>query len=80
MSKSGRPTTGFMRPGTQSGGGGSGMNPTGTARPITAGGRMLRLGTASLQRMSSGDKFIDVTRLDVQRMAQKPFVSKALMR
>lgn len=58
MSKSGRPVTGFQRPGTgnrpTSSSSGNKMenalkgNKPGTSRPITSGGRYLRLGTASL--------------------------------
>ena len=57
MSNSGRAVTGYMRPGTNRQGTSSGrgalstalrgMQP-GTAKPMTSGGRMLRIGTASM--------------------------------
>jgi len=57
MSSSGRPISGYMRPGTNRPVTGAsrgnlttammGQRP-GTNRPITSGGRMLRLGTASM--------------------------------
>lgn len=48
----------------------------GTARPMTQGGRYMRLGTASLQQM--GDKFISVDKLDYARLASKPVISRSL--
>jgi len=57
MSKSGRPITGFARPGTNrptTSSNGNRLdtamrsNVPGTARPITSGGRYIRLGTASI--------------------------------
>ncbi|CAD8112584.1 unnamed protein product [Paramecium sonneborni] len=48
----------------------------GTARPMTQGGRYIRLGTASLQQM--GDQFIMVDRLDMKKMAGKPVISRIL--
>lgn len=40
----------------------SGNRPTTASRPVTSGGRYLRLGTASL--IEQGDKFIDPERLN----------------
>ena len=82
MSSSGRPLTGFSRPGTQ-GRPGTGSvqdalqgNRPGTSRPVTSGGRFLRLGTASI--LSHGDQFIDLDRIDFRKYAGKTHVAKAL--
>lgn len=83
MSKSGRPVSGFARPGTQSG------RPstvdaavktprTATSRPVTtASGRYIRLGTASMVSEEPG-VFINVNKLDLQKYAKRPALAKAL--
>ena len=48
----------------------------GTSRMVTAGGRMARLGTASL--IQSGDVFIAVDKLDLKKIAKKKKKSKPL--
>ena len=91
VTSSGRPTTGFARPGTASSGarlctaaGGASLADTfrgtrlGTARPVTAISRQMRLGTASLAAGPSGCPFLDVERLDLARFAARPAVAKAL--
>ena len=89
MSSSGRPLTGFARPGTSStgggkqtmeqalSGGGSGGNRPGTSRPVTALGRQVRLGTASMMS-DRGGPFINVERLDLSRYAARPALSRVL--
>ena len=89
MSSSGRPLTGFARPGTSStgggkqtmeqalSGGGSGGNRPGTSRPVTALGRPVRLGTASMMS-DRGGPFINVERLDLSRYAARPALSRVL--
>eukprot|EP01016_Furgasonia_blochmanni_P050532 TRINITY_DN7821_c0_g2_i4.p1 TRINITY_DN7821_c0_g2~~TRINITY_DN7821_c0_g2_i4.p1 ORF type:complete len:494 (-),score=70.15 TRINITY_DN7821_c0_g2_i4:38-1519(-) len=85
MSKSGRPLTGFARPGSNrptSSSSGNRLdtalagNRPGTTRPITAGGRYIRLGTASLQSM--GGQFIAVDKLNMKAIASKKAISKAI--
>ncbi|GLD98491.1 hypothetical protein PINS_up007188 [Pythium insidiosum] len=86
MSASGRPLSGFARPGTSSRPGTGSMsvdralqgNRPGTSRPATTLGRQVRLGTASMQ---SGDNgvFIDVNRLDLKRYAARPAIAKVLV-
>lgn len=86
VSSSGRPVTGFARPGTSS-------RPTtgadlervltgqrvGTAasRPVTSGGRLVRLGTASML-MEPGGPFINVDKLDLRKYATRPALAKVL--
>ena len=80
MTQSGRPVTGFARPGTSA-------RPTtgalsvdqafrgvrpGTSRPMTALGRQVRLGTASMMAGTGGGPFINVERLDLKRYAARP--------
>ena len=57
MSNAGRAVTGYMRPGTNRAGTSSGRGALttalagargATAKPVTSGGRMIRLGTASM--------------------------------
>lgn len=88
MTQSGRPVTGFARPGTSS-------RPTtgavsvdqafrgvrpGTSRPMTALGRQVRLGTASMMAQAGGGgPFINVERLDLKRYAARPAIAKALI-
>ncbi|KAM3134238.1 hypothetical protein pb186bvf_013658 [Paramecium bursaria] len=83
MSKQGRLQTGFARPVTHRQAGvqeniiktarqGAQI---GTARPMTQGGRYVRLGTASL---FFGDQFIQVDKLDIKKLATKPVISRVL--
>ena len=83
MSSSGRPVTGFVRPGTQSRGGSLqdaflGARP-GTSRPVTSGGlvRLVRLGTASMMSQTGG-KFVDLDRMDLEKYAQRPALARVL--
>ncbi|XP_041903359.1 tetratricopeptide repeat protein 8 isoform X2 [Corvus kubaryi] len=84
VTQSGRPITGFVRPSTQSG------RPSTmeqairtprtalTARPITsASGGYVRLGTASMLTNPDGP-FINLSRLNLTKYAQKPKLAKAL--
>ncbi|RMB98834.1 hypothetical protein DUI87_25053 [Hirundo rustica rustica] len=84
VTQSGRPITGFVRPSTQSG------RPSTmeqairtprtalTARPITsASGGYVRLGTASMLTSPDGP-FINLSRLNLTKYAQKPKLAKAL--
>ena len=78
MTGSGRPSSGFVRPGTQSrskadGGGGAadaafkGGRP-GTSRPMSVAGRYVRLGTQSL--LSNNAQFITAERIDCSRYSK----------
>ncbi|XP_026867437.2 tetratricopeptide repeat protein 8 isoform X3 [Electrophorus electricus] len=84
MTQSGRPITGFVRPSTQSG------RPStmeqaiktprtaNTTRPVTnSSGRFVRLGTASMLTNPDGP-FINLSRLNLTKYAQKPNLSKTL--
>ncbi|KAM6131356.1 tetratricopeptide repeat protein 8 isoform 1-T1 [Pterocles gutturalis] len=84
VTQSGRPITGFVRPSTQSG------RPSTmeqaiktprtalTSRPITsASGGYVRLGTASMLTNPDGP-FINLSRLNLAKYAQKPKLAKAL--
>lgn len=87
MTATGRPLSGFARPGTSSRPATGSMSldralqgaRPGTSRPATTLGRQVRLGTASMQN-SGGDSgvFIDVGRLDLKRYAARPAIAKAL--
>ncbi|XP_074764612.1 tetratricopeptide repeat protein 8 isoform X1 [Athene noctua] len=84
VTQSGRPITGFVRPSTQSGRPSTVEQAiktprTGlTARPITsASGRYVRLGTASMLTNPDGP-FINLSRLNLAKYAQKPKLAKAL--
>ncbi|XP_003383822.3 PREDICTED: tetratricopeptide repeat protein 8-like [Amphimedon queenslandica] len=85
VSQVGRPVSGFLRPGTQMGGGGTSLEQAikaprtaQTARPITSSsGRFIRLGTASMLT-EPGGSFIDVTKLNLATYAQKPALAKVL--
>lgn len=92
MTQSGRPTTGFARPGTSARPPtGSGVrqgtaqrvatalrgNKPGTARPTTTSGRYVRLGTASLASQAGGP-FIDVQRLNMEKYAQRKHLARVL--
>ncbi|XP_066132344.1 tetratricopeptide repeat protein 8 isoform X3 [Saccopteryx bilineata] len=84
VTQAGRPITGFLRPSTQSG------RPSTmeqairtprtayTARPVTSSsGRFVRLGTASMLTSPDGP-FINLSRLNLPKYAQKPKLAKAL--
>ncbi|KAM4665174.1 tetratricopeptide repeat protein 8 isoform 1-T1 [Discoglossus pictus] len=84
VTQSGRPLTGFVRPSTQSGRPGTmeqairTPRTANTARPITsASGRHVRLGTASMLTNPDG-AFINLSRLNVAKYAQRPNLSKTL--
>ncbi|XP_070299463.1 tetratricopeptide repeat protein 8 isoform X3 [Salvelinus sp. IW2-2015] len=84
MTQSGRPITGFVRPSTQSGRPGTmeqairTPRTAHTARPVTsASGRFVRLGTASMLTNPEGP-FINLSRLNFAKYAQKPNLSKTL--
>jgi tetratricopeptide repeat protein 8 len=86
MSSSGRPLTGFARPGTGSRGAGGNMSMeqalksggrAGTARPVTALGRQVRLGTASMLS-DRGGPFINADKLPLAKYAVRPSLSKVL--
>ncbi|MBN3271131.1 TTC8 protein, partial [Polyodon spathula] len=84
MTNAGRPITGFVRPSTQSGRPGTmeqaikTPRTAHTARPVTsASGRYVRLGTASMLTHPDGP-FINLSRLNLAKYAQKPNLSKAL--
>lgn len=83
-SRLGRPTSGMHRTGSRAGTS-SGMRLStamrtatrgATSRVITAGGRMARLGTASL--IQTGDIFIDVSKLNLSKIAKDRKISKPL--
>jgi len=86
MSVSGRPMSGFARPGTNrpnTSSQGRGLlgtalqgNRPGTSRPLTSAGRLLRLGTASMREV--GDDFANIDRLDMRKYAEKGCLSKGL--
>lgn len=85
MSSSGRPISGYARPGTNRPVTGAsrgnlttamaGQRP-GTNRPITSGGRMLRLGTASM--LQTGGQFIMADKLNAKNLAKKKHIAKAV--
>jgi tetratricopeptide repeat protein 8 len=87
VTASGRPITGFARPGTMSARPGTTSQGSldsmfragrpGTTRAMTALGRQVRLGTASLLSQAGGP-FINVDRLDLKKFATKPAIAKAL--
>ena len=85
VSASGRPLSGFARPGTGSARPGTGAGVEGalagarpgTSRPVTALGRLVRLGTASMLS-ESGGPFINVDRLDLRKYSTRPALAKAL--
>eukprot|EP00965_Chrysotila_dentata_P082017 2706856-Pleurochrysis_carterae.AAC.2 len=85
VSASGRPLSGFARPGTGSArpstkggveGALAGARP-GTSRPMTALGRLVRLGTASMAS-EAGGPFINIDKLDLRKYAARPALAKAL--
>ena len=78
--------SGFMRPGTNRAmtGDKRGNLSTalagqraGTSRPITSGGRLVRLGTASL--MSGGDQFIMSDKIIAKNIVKKKHIAKAVV-
>ena len=85
ISSSGRPVTGYARPGTYrpvSGNGGeiSNMIKTRQAtanRPITSGGRLLRLGTASLMQQEGG-QFINAEKLNAKSACKSKSIARVL--
>uniref|UniRef100_A0A5F5PFX8 Tetratricopeptide repeat domain 8 n=1 Tax=Equus caballus TaxID=9796 RepID=A0A5F5PFX8_HORSE len=84
VTQTGRPITGFLRPSTQSGRPGTmeqairTPRTAYTARPITSSsGRFVRLGTASMLTSPDGP-FINLSRLNLTKYAQKPKLAKAL--
>lgn len=86
MSSSGRPLSGFARPGTQSRGASSGGRAEdafkgsrpGTSRPMSVAGRFVRLGTQSM--LAEGDgQFLNADRLDVVKYSRRPAESKAIL-
>ncbi|XP_023384634.1 tetratricopeptide repeat protein 8 [Pteropus vampyrus] len=84
ITQAGRPITGFLRPSTQSGRPGTmeqairTPRTAYTARPITSSsGRFVRLGTASMLTSPDGP-FINLSRLNLTKYAQKPKLAKAL--
>ncbi len=87
-SHSGRPVTGFARPGTQSGRGVSrggdadaafkGVRP-GSSRPMSVAGRFVRLATASLLNAGGPGQFIDLARINIDSFVKRPALAKALM-
>uniref|UniRef100_A0A673UZN7 Tetratricopeptide repeat domain 8 n=1 Tax=Suricata suricatta TaxID=37032 RepID=A0A673UZN7_SURSU len=84
ITQAGRPITGFLRPSTQSGRPGTmeqairTPRTAYTARPVTStSGRFVRLGTASMLTSPDGP-FINLSRLNLTKYAQKPKLAKAL--
>lgn len=85
VSSSGRPTTGFARPGSSRPMSGAvsvdqafkGSRP-GTSRPATTLGREVRLGTASMLSSTNG-VFIDVQKLDMRKYAKRPALAMVLV-
>lgn len=86
-----RAQSGFARPSSKLGGGASGSRAgvsssaglTGarpsTSRPITASGRFVRLGTASLSSLSGAENvFVDVEKLDCKKYAERPTQARVL--
>ena len=86
ISSSGRPLTGFSRPGSNSGRQTSGGsvesafrgNRPGTSRPVSSSGRFVRLGTASMLSSQGLAGFIDVERMDLQKYAKRPALNRVL--
>ncbi|XP_068948499.1 tetratricopeptide repeat protein 8 isoform X2 [Petaurus breviceps papuanus] len=84
ITQTGRPITGFVRPGTQGGRPGTmeqairTPRTAYTAHPISSSsGRYVRLGTASMLTNPDGP-FINLSRLNLTKYAQKPKFAKAL--
>ena len=86
MSNSGRPISGYMRPGSSRMGTGNSRgqlttamkaNRPGTVRPVTSGGRQLRIGTASMAQ--TGGQFIEADKLNARNTAKKKYMAKAIV-
>ena len=83
VTNSGRPVSGYARPGTQSRGKDGSVeaafqgNRPGTSRPVTSSGRFVRLGTASM-RSDPGGPFINVERMDLKKYASRAPLAKIL--
>lgn len=86
MSNSGRPISGYMRPGSSRMGPGNSRgqlttamkaNRPGTIRPVSSGGRMLRIGTASMAQ--TGGQFIQADKLNARNTAKKKYMAKAVV-
>ena len=84
VTQSGRPLSGFVRPGTQSGGHNNiqqalkTARTAMTARPVTsASGRFIRLGTASMLSQPTGP-FVNLSRLNYNKYACDPALAKPL--
>jgi len=86
VSNTGRPISGYSRPGTNrpvTGSKGalqnalSGNRPTTSARPVTSGGRYLRLGTASM--LEQGDKFIVSEKLNPKNVSRVKSISRVFL-
>ncbi|NXO03494.1 TTC8 protein, partial [Rhinopomastus cyanomelas] len=79
VTQSGRPITGFVRPSTQSGRPSTMEQALKTSRTAltSASGGYVRLGTASMLTSPDGP-FINLSRLNLAKYAQKPKLAKAL--
>eukprot|EP00657_Telonema_sp_P-1_P006848 TRINITY_DN2630_c0_g1_i1.p1 TRINITY_DN2630_c0_g1~~TRINITY_DN2630_c0_g1_i1.p1 ORF type:complete len:259 (+),score=75.39 TRINITY_DN2630_c0_g1_i1:118-894(+) len=85
MSSSGRPVTGFVRPSSSRPTTGADIERvltgqrvgTAASRPVTSGGRLVRLGTASMLT-EPGGPFINVDKLDLRKYATRPALAKVL--
>jgi tetratricopeptide repeat protein 8 len=83
MTASGRPMTGYARPGTSAAPSSSSFDSAfkagrpGTSRVMTAMGRAVRVGTASLLS-APGGPFIVADKLDLRKYASRPALGKAL--
>jgi len=83
MSSSGRPISGYARIGTSKPTTASRGNlstalaagRTGTSRAVTSGGRLLRLGTASI--LTGDGQFIDAAKLNPKKIGKKQWMAKA---
>jgi tetratricopeptide repeat protein 8 len=86
VSASGRPLTGFVRPGTNQsmpvGRTGGGLDHilrgSTAARPGTMLGREIRLATSSLAADGGAGNFFDINRLNFQTLAQRPALAIAI--
>lgn len=92
VSSSGRPLTGFSRPGSSRPMSGStgdmrsalessrrGGTASGGGRPMTTLGREIRLGTASLQTSGADGGLVNLQKLNIRKYAQKPGLSMILV-
>eukprot|EP00033_Pygsuia_biforma_P002189 GCRY01002427.1.p1 GENE.GCRY01002427.1~~GCRY01002427.1.p1 ORF type:complete len:500 (-),score=107.09 GCRY01002427.1:101-1600(-) len=86
-SASGRPQSGFKRPGSisrpstnQGSAAAFQGNRPGTMRPVTNSGRFVRLGTASLMQSVPGEEaLLNLQALPVHKVAQRPSVAKVIV-